>query len=224
MVIALFASCSHPLGAFAKDAKEALPSIQKFVSLDGKDYLGEVTAAAGSNVKYRLVMTVPECVAELKTLDYTAHDKPNSRIDVNASTAKARIVDEMGNTRAVLSPKAWISEKKLVVALGDLKAACPGLRFGDSVVVDYDATVQSSTPAGAYPNVAKLVYDMGEGPEQTVEVEAKVNVPTGKEPEKPESKPGVPKTGDELSIASLAGAAIASGSVLALAYARLRRD
>ena len=223
LLVALFAYCSNPTGAFAEDPKVALPSIQKYVSLDGKAYSNMVTTTAGSKVKYRLLMTMPECVADLKMLDYTAYDKPNNRIDVDESTVKARIVDKRGNTLATLSPTSSKSAERLVIERGDLKAACPDLKLDDCVVVDYDATVQQSTPAGTYPNIAKLIYDLGEGPEQTVEVEAKVKIPDSEKPDRDDKK-ALPKTGDDLSAMGLAGAAIVSGSVLVLAYARLKRE
>ena len=222
LLVALFVCCSKPIAAFAGDSKVALPSIQKWVSLDGKAFSSEVMTTAGSKVKYRLSMTLPECVAELKMLDYTAHDKPNDRINVDVSTVRARIVDRQGNTLTTLSPTSSKLDKELVISLGDLKAIYPDLKFDDCVLIDYDATMQRDTLAGIYPNFAKLVYDTGDGPEQTVEVEAKVKVPDSEEPDRNEKKE-LPKTGDDLSAMGLAGVAIASGSVLAFAYARLRR-
>ena len=204
--------------------KHAVPSIAKAVSLDGNAFSESVTSNPDGSVTYRIVLTMPEGVEALKSVTYAVHDTPNENIVVDSKSIRATIVGSDGEEKAHPDTQVRLARGKLTIALGDLKAKCPNLAFADKVFVSYGAKVRSSAPAGQHPNVAKLVYDLGEGERETAEVMAKVIV--GKAANGPEGSAGktVAKTGDMLKGASIACTGFVLASGLALLYARKRRS
>ncbi|MDO4891557.1 MAG: isopeptide-forming domain-containing fimbrial protein [Coriobacteriaceae bacterium] len=225
-VLAALAAMAATAPAFAAEAgaagetKTALPTIQKSVSADGVDYGKEAAGPAGHRFQYRIVLTMPEDVQGLKSLLYTVKDKPDAAIGPIADSVHAVILDASGKAKCTLDPVAKKTGGRFYIALGDLKRACPGLSFGDTVQIDYIAALSAKAKPGRYPNTAKLVFDRGNGKEETVEVTAKVKVPITPAKGTPAAS-RLPKTSDALPWAALI-AAIVSG--LALAGAQRRRN
>ena len=227
-VLLALSACSliTPVYAYAAQEKHAVPAITKAVSLDAKTFSEQVTAMPGQTVYYRLRLTMPEGVENLKSVTYTVRDAPNKSITVDPKSVSAHIVDKDGGIKKRLSFKVHSTRGKFSLALGDVKKACPDVTFYDSVIVDYAAKVSSSAKKGSYPNVAKLEYDVGDGNRETAEVMAKVLVGDAGKSGGSGSSGGskIAKTGDGLMAVSAGCAALAAVSGLGLACARRKRD
>ena len=208
--------------AYADDAKHAIPSITKLVSLDGKRFTESVQTSAGNTVHYRVTLSMPESADALQMLEYTVRDTPDSALAIDSSTVAARVVAQGGSVKVSLKPALSRSGRTNVFSFGNLKRVCDSLSQDDRLVLEYDALVASSAAAGEYPNIAKLLYDLGEKQGETVEVMSKVIIP------KPvQTKPNaqkLPKTGDMLAGIGLASLALAFGSALVAGFARKRRE
>ena len=206
-----------PTAAYADDdaEKHALPSIKKAVSLDGKSWSESVESKAGGKVFYKLVATLSETVADDDKADYIVVDTPAKEVRVEKGTVKASLVDSRGNEKTPLAVDVQLRDGAVEFALGNLKASVSNLKYGDEVQIVYEATVSNKAPAGRYQNVAKLSYDIGKGFHDTVGVRALVEV--REQPQQPNSKESLPKTGDALP----AWAYFAVGGLLAASVAAL---
>ena len=221
LVAALVAVAGTP--AFAAEAKHAIPVIAKHVSADSQGYHESVAVNAGAQVRYRLTLTMPETAESLERLVYVVTDKPDAVVKPDATKVSARIVNAQGKEKARLSPKAGFSRNALTIDLGDIKAACHDLEFGDLAIVEYPAIVSAAAQPGEYPNVARLHYDEGDGFRDTVDVMATVIVPSGPQPARAAATAtALPKTGDA---PPPIGAAITLAAAVALfALAATRRE
>lgn len=179
--------------AAGDEAKHPIPAIAKLVSAGAAGWAEEASADAGSTVRYRLAMTMSETVAKDERAEYLVLDTPDDAVEVDASSLQACIVGTNGAVKAPIDAKVSFQGRTMAIDLGDLKAACPGLGFGDIALIGYEARVSGSAHPGAYQNVAKLVYDLGDGPAQTVGVRTIVKVPGSRA-----AVGGIPKTGDML--------------------------
>lgn len=174
--------------------KHALPSITKAASLDGESWSESVTAKAGATVFYRLTATMSQTVASDGKALYVFTDKPAKGVEVKTGTVKASLIDKQGNRKASLAAEAQLEGETMSISLGDLKELARSVEYGDEVWVIYEAKVSESASAGRYQNVARLTYDLGDGPRDTVDVRALVEIP--EQPQQSADKETLPKTGD----------------------------
>ena len=231
-IIAIALSGASPGVAHGAEAKHAVPSIAKQVSLDGREYSDEVTAKAGTPLHYRLELTLPELLRECKTIDYTVRDVPHENVQIDMDSIAAKLVDADGNEKASLNPVASKSGQAALFDLGDISKLDVDLQYGDRILVTYDARTAKDARAGSYVNTAKLIYDIGNGPEKTVDVIAKVNIPASPaappaaspDPGKPQSASALPKTGDAMAGAAVACSAAALGALLVAVLSRRKHD
>lgn len=208
---------AFPETAYASQVKHPIPSLVKEVSHDQKTYTDQIEARATDRVNYRLTMTMPERVEDMKTVVYTVIDVPDAAIAVDVNSASATIVSADGDVKARFTPKASFASGKLSVVLGDLKLQYAGVSSKDRLIVRYDAQLSPTASTGRHPNVAKLVYDLGDGERSTAEVMALVTVPDA-----PAGGSQVVKTGDSLASVSFICLVIFIVSGLGLGYARRR--
>lgn len=168
--------CTLPCPSWASQDKHAIPSISKAVSA-GNAYLDRVEAAAGSRVRYRIRLTLPEGVERLERLAYHVSDSPPAGIEPDEDAVQAWVVDTDGNRTARMAVTAARSRKTLELSLGDVLAQEARLRYGDCILLEYPAQIAPDAQAGDYRNVALLRYDDGTGERETVGVMADVTVP-----------------------------------------------
>ena len=227
LCMAIIASTSAivaiPESGLAENAKCAIPSIEKAIAGTTGTYGPSTETSTGKTVRYRLSASMPENVEELASLTYLMEDEPDDRIAPNSRSVEAYIVDARGRVKRPLAPTIKRANRRFAISLGDIKQACPDLKFGDKAVVKYTATVSPTAEPGDHPNVARLRYDDGTGMKQTVEVKAVAIIPSS--PRTPEGQPPstLPKTGDGLSPMAVFAVLICSGLVGIAARIRQHR-
>ena len=215
-VLASLAAAFIAAPALAAAGKQALPTIGKRVCVDGAAYVQEACAQPGSEVRYRIVLTLPENLEELDGLTYTVSDRPARGISPDIETVDARVTDKRGRSKGSMPVRVHRTGGSIAFSLGNVKAACKDLAFSDRVVIGYRATVSQTADAGEHPNTAHLTYDDGRGAKQTVDVMANVITP-----KRSSASSTLPKTGDQPH-AWAAGAALVCAACAALA--RIRRE
>lgn len=177
--------------ANADTAKMAIPSISKSVRTGSQPWDDAVCAEAGSTLRYRIRLTLPESAAQLETLSYTIIDKPAQAIAIEPTSVNARVTDTHGRLKKQLNPHTRVSGRTVSVSLGDMKTTYPDIKFGELIFIEYNAVLSAKTDAGEYPNIARLVYDDGTEKRDTVDVMANVTVPS-----RQVTASSLPKTGD----------------------------
>ncbi len=229
-VAAMCTMLAHPAFAQESGPKHPIPSITKMVSLDKKRYAATVKAKPGDTLHYQISMTMPDGTKDLERIDYTAIDKPHASLALVKSSVTARLMNSDGRSKASLSPSVNVSGNRLTFAFGNLKDSCSTLSDTDRLVVRYDAVLASNAEIGEYPNLARLVYDLGEGPEQTVDVMTKALVerqvktkPSSSQTRVEQSQSQLPKTGDALASFAVPAIVVACMAGLIVALARKRR-
>jgi len=190
----VMATAMGPCFAVGDEAKHPIPSIAKSVSLDGAEWSEEASTDAGGTVRYRLVMTMSESATSDSRAEYRVLDTSDAAVEADASTLRACIANENGTVKAIVEPSVSLQGRTLAIDLGDLKKACPNLAYGDLAIVEYEAHVSGSARPGSYQNVARLVYDLGSGPEETVGARALVRIAESEDT----AAGSIPKTGDGL--------------------------
>lgn len=200
--------------------KHAIPTLAKAVSADGADYAERLKVDAGSRVRYRISFTMPEDIASREEFDCTVLDKPDGGISLDLRTARARVLDARGVKKAHLAATADMEEGIAAFKFGNLKEACPGLAFGDTVVLDVAAAISGDT-AGELPNVAWLRYVMDGTPQQTEKAMALVRIPPSPSVPAAQKAGALPQTGDA-SHRDVAAAAVLAACLAAVGWRRRR--
>ena len=221
-LVALSATMSPPAPneALAANAKQALPTIRKHVNTgDGFDESGD--SAAGARIRYRMEITVPEDIAECDYLEYAIIDAPDPPISPN-TPIKARVVNSRGDLKSTIATTCSRGKRTFTIDLGNVKSACRNLAFGDRIVVEYPATISPSAVSGTYRNIARLVYDKGNGTRDSAEVMAIVTI-ARKDAPASSLRQSMPKTGDSSLAFAFAAAATATYALCAAIFAKRSR-
>lgn len=216
----------------AQAGKHPVPRVSKLISHDGEAFAERIDVEAGDTVRYRVSASMPENAGNLKTLVFEIGDVPDADVRIDVGSAKAFLVDASGDTVAGIACDAKRKASGSVTfALGDLKAAYPGLSYGHEAVVEYDATIAHDAKSGEHPNCAKLIYDDGSGKRETVGAMALAVVAAAGSKEAGSAGVGgtsqvgdLPGTGDSLAILpAFAAAAMALAAACAvLAWVRAK--
>lgn len=193
--------------------KVALPAITKQVSAGGA-WSRETQAQAGSILLYRITATLPEDVENWSELVYRIIDNPAPEITVDWTSLKAHLESSSGTNKALLPATTSPVGSSTAINLGDLKKADPNISFGDTVVIEYAATLPTSASTEIYRNVARLEYLIDNAWEPTVDVDTTTRISNNPAAGSPASGNGstFAKTGYYLMrywwVAALVGAAL----------------
>lgn len=212
----------------ASAGKPAIPALEKAVSAESGSYAAQVSVKGGASLTYRLRASMPEDVAGRSSLVYRIVDSPPSGVTVDWTKVTARIEASNGRKKADVEARATRSKTGATVQLAELVSACPGLEFGDVLVVEYPAKVDEGAKAGTYRNVAHLEYLDGDTWKSTVDVDATVNVPQSQTAGTSSSGSSLAKTGDALPpimpLVPIALFAAITAAIAGIAISRRRRD
>lgn len=216
LLACMLAACSAPKTALADDtaAKAAIPSVEKTVSTGGA-FAKEAQAKAGALVTYRLTATMPQDIADRQSLVYRIVDDPPDGITIDWANVAAHVESSDGARKADVDVATTPVGNGASMTFAELKTACPGLAFGDKLVVEYQGHLREDLAAGTYRNIAQLEYRIDGEWKSTVQVEASITVPAASSPGGSAGTYG--KTGDYLArfwpIAALAGLVLVGAGI-----------
>lgn len=161
-------------GANTVNEKPSVPSSSKEVAKrqgDGSigDYSDSVTAGVGDTLHYRITGTLPVSYGSYDTYLYRFADTMDASIVVRTESIRVRVLKADGTEKADLTDRFTISSQgtpeggvSLVVSIDNLKGVYPGYVQGDSVVLEYDATLDTSKATMGYgspnKNTAHIEY------------------------------------------------------------------
>lgn len=169
------ASASQASSDEGSASKKAIPAIEKTVSAGGA-WAKDIQAEPASTLYYRIEATMPEDVENWESLVYRIIDEPAEGVTVDWSSVSAHVESPKGKNKGAVAAAVTPAGQSTVLTFGDLKKSDFELAFGDILVVEYPARLDSSA-AGSYRNVARLDYLLGGDWLSSVEVDSSVQVP-----------------------------------------------
>lgn len=169
------ASASQASSDEGSASKKAIPAIEKTVSAGGA-WAKDIQAEPASTLYYRIEATMPEDVENWESLVYRIVDEPAEGVTVDWSSVSAHVESPKGKNKGAVAAAVTPAGQSTVLTFGDLKKSDFELAFGDILVVEYPARLDSSA-AGSYRNVARLDYLLGGDWLSSVEVDSSVQVP-----------------------------------------------
>ena len=151
-------------GSNTVNEKSSVPSSDKEVaklqgdgSVREKDYSDSATAGVGDTLRYRITGTLPVDYGRYDTYLYRFADTMDASIVVKTGSVRVRVLDAKGEEKADLTDKFTVSSQgtpegrtSLVASIDNLKDAYPAYVEGDSIVLEYDATLDASKATMGY--------------------------------------------------------------------------
>lgn len=156
------------------EKKPSVPSCNKEVakrwgngSMGG--YSDTATAGVGDTLHYRITGTLPTNYDSYDTYLYRFVDTMDASIVVKADSIRVRVLKTDGTEKADLTENFTTSfggtpagRTSLVASIDNLKGVYPKYAQGDSIVLEYDATLDASKATMGYEspnkNVAHIEY------------------------------------------------------------------
>lgn len=152
------------LGDTTVNEKPSVPSSNKEVTKlkrDGSlgDYSDTATAGIDDTLHYRITGTLPVNYGSYDTYLYRFTDTMDASIVVKEGSVRVRVFDADGDEKADLTSKFTVSSQgtQLVASIDNLKDVYPEYAQDDSIVLEYDATLDASKATMGYENPNKNV-------------------------------------------------------------------